>query len=119
MSMPEMKLSLVSNLWIKQMHFVKAGDMNDGHTHTFDHTTLLAKGKVRVNVDGVDTTFAAPAIIYIQKGKKHYLEALEDDVVAYCVHALRSGEREEDIIDPESIPGGITLDNMWNHAVNL
>lgn len=107
MSYPDTKITCVSNLWLRQMHFVKAGDRNEGHVHNFDHITLLAKGSVRVDVDGNLTEFSAPHMIYIAKGKNHYLTALEDDTLAYCVHALRHGEREEDILDPEMIPDGI------------
>lgn len=107
MSFPETKFTCVSNLWLRQMHFAKAGDRNDGHTHNFDHVTLLAKGRVSVDVEGQVTEFTAPHMIYITKGKEHYLTALEDDTIAYCVHALRSGEREEDILDPSMIPAGV------------
>jgi quercetin dioxygenase-like cupin family protein len=90
------------------MHFLKTGDQNEGHVHNYDHVTLLAKGSVSVDVDGVITEFKAPQMIYIAKGKSHYIKALEDDTVACCVHALRTGEREEDILDPSMIPNGIT-----------
>ena len=46
------QLSLISNVWIKLMNFEKAGDYNPGHSHTFDHPTLLVKGSVEVEVDG-------------------------------------------------------------------
>jgi hypothetical protein len=46
-------------------------------------------------------------MIYIAKGKRHFLIAKEPDTVAYCVHALRTGEREEDILDPSMIPAGV------------
>ena len=107
MNYPETKLSCVSNLWLRQMIFVKAGDKNEGHVHNYDHVTLLAKGSVTVDVEGVTTDFAAPQMIYITKGKRHFLIAKEDDTVAYCVHALRTGEREEDILDPAMIPAGV------------
>lgn len=107
MSAPDMKLACVSNLWLRQMHFLKAGDQNEGHTHNFDHMTLLVKGSVTVDVEGEKTEFSAPHMIYIAKGKRHFLIAKEDDTVAYCVHALRTGEREEDILDPSMIPAGI------------
>ena len=61
-----------------------------------------------VDVGGAQTEFKAPHMIYIAKGKSHFLRALEDDTVACCVHALRTGEREEDILDPSMIPAGIT-----------
>ena len=108
MSYPDTKMVCVSNLWIRQMHFVKAGDQNEGHVHNFDHITLLSKGSVAVDVEGQVTEFKAPQMIYIAKGKRHFVRALEDDTVACCVHALRTGEREEDILDPAMIPAGVS-----------
>jgi quercetin dioxygenase-like cupin family protein len=108
MSYPETKMTCVSNLWVRMMHFVKAGDRNEGHLHNFDHITLLSKGSVEVDVEGNKTVFKAPHIIYIAKGKRHFLTALEDDTVASCLHALRSGEREQDILEPSMIPAGVS-----------
>lgn len=89
------------------MHFLKTGDRNEGHVHNYDHITLLSKGSVEVDVEGNKTTFVAPHMIYVTKGKRHFLTALEDNTVACCVHALRTGEREEDILDPSMIPAGV------------
>jgi hypothetical protein len=47
-------------------------------------------------------------MIFIQAGKSHYIEALEDNTVAYCVHALRDKDTEE-ILDPSQIPAGIDV----------
>lgn len=104
MAQPNSKISLVANTWIKQMHFAKAGDVNDGHTHVFDHQTLLGKGKVKVTVNGKVSEFTAPTIIFIRAGFEHQIQALEDETVCYCIHAIRDGERVEDIIDPADIP---------------
>lgn len=104
MNHPSSKISVVANTWIKQMHFLKAGDMNDGHKHIFDHQTLLGKGSVKVTVNGKVSEFKAPTIIFIRAGFEHQIEALEDDTVCYCIHAIRDGERVEDIIDPADIP---------------
>lgn len=109
MSMPEVKLGLVANLWSRQMHFVKAGDIEHGHTHQFDHLTLLAHGKLRVTVNGVTTDYSAPHMIYIHKDHEHELVALEDNTVAFCIHALR--DNEGDILDPASVPAGVNADN--------
>lgn len=106
MSAPNAKISVVANTWIKQMHFTKAGDINDGHTHIFDHQTLLGKGSVKVTVNGKDSEFTAPTIIFIRAGFMHEIEALEDDTICYCIHAIRDGERVEDIVDPKDIPVG-------------
>ena len=108
MSYPETRISCVSNLWVRMMHFAKAGDRNEGHVHNYDHITLLSKGSMEVDVDGQKTTFVAPHLIYITKGKRHFLTALEDGTIASCLHALRTGEREEDILDPSMIPAGVT-----------
>lgn len=89
------------------MHFKKAGDQNEGHEHNFDHITLLSQGSVEVDVEGQKTVFKAPHLIYITAGKRHFLKALEDDTVASCLHALRTGEREEDILDPSMVPAGV------------
>lgn len=107
MSFPSHSINCVANLFAKQMHFAKAGDSEDGHKHEFDHLTLLASGAVRLTVDGRDTDFKAPHMIYIHAEKNHKLTALEDNTVAYCIHALRDGDGVGDIIDPASIPFGV------------
>lgn len=106
LSMPEASIGLVSNLWVKMMHFKKTGDIEQGHAHVFDHLTLLASGSLRVVVNGASSDFKAPHMIYIKKDAVHELTALEDNTVAYCIHALRDGDGVEDIIDPATIPAG-------------
>ena len=108
MTYPETAVTASANLWIRQMFFKKAGDMNEPHVHNFDHMTLLAHGSVKVTVDNVSTEFKAPFMIWVAKGKKHYIEALEDNSVAYCVHALRNSDSiESEILSIEQIPKGI------------
>ena len=107
MSFPTNSISCVANLFAKQMHFAKAGDREDGHKHEFDHLTLLASGSIRLTVEGKSTEFKAPHMIYIRADKNHELVALEDNTVAYCIHALRDGDGVGDIIDPASIPEGV------------
>lgn len=114
---PEVAIGCVSNMWSKMMHFKKAGHTEYGHTHTFDHMTLLARGSLRVTVEGVPTDFSAPHMIFIKAGKMHELVALEDDSLAYCIHALR--DDEGDILDPSMIPKGINKDNVFTVATPL
>lgn len=106
MSTPIVSIGCVANLFSRMMHFEKAGDIEIGHTHQFDHLTLLAKGKLKVTVDGVASDFTAPHMIYIHKDKVHELEAITDETVAYCIHALRDKEDNE-ILDPSMIPSGV------------
>ncbi len=106
MSQPIVHIGCVANLFSRMMHFEKAGDIEIGHTHQFDHLTLLAKGKLKVTVEGKVSEFTAPHMIYIHKDKVHELEALTDNTVAYCIHALRSKDDNE-ILDPAMIPAGV------------
>jgi quercetin dioxygenase-like cupin family protein len=107
MSEPIVSIGCVANLYSRMMRFQKAGDIEIGHTHQFDHLTLLAKGRLEVMVDGVATEFTAPHMIYIRKDRVHELKALSDETVAYCIHALRDKETEE-ILDPSMIPDGVS-----------
>lgn len=107
MNGPQVHISCVSNVFVKQMRFVKAGDMEQGHSHCFDHLTLLASGKLRLTALGKSTEFVAPHHIFIKAGIEHELLALEDETTVHCIHAIRNGERIEDIIDPSSIPVSI------------
>jgi quercetin dioxygenase-like cupin family protein len=107
MTEPVVHIGCVANLYSRMMYFQKAGDIEIGHTHQFDHLTLLAKGKLKVTVEGVTTEFTAPHMIYIRKDKVHELVALTDDTVAYCIHALRDKENNE-ILDPSMIPQGVS-----------
>jgi len=108
MSQPTVHLGCVANLFSRMMHFAKAGDIEMGHTHQFDHLTLLAKGKLKVTVEGTASEFTAPHMIYIHKDKRHELQALTDDTVAYCIHALRDKDTG-DILDPSMVPAGVDL----------
>lgn len=107
MSQPIVHVGCVANLFSRMMRFEKVGDIEVGHTHQFDHLTLLAKGKLKVTVEGVSTEFTAPHMIYIHKDKVHELEALTDETVAYCIHALRDKDSGE-ILDPSMIPEGVS-----------
>jgi hypothetical protein len=102
-------IGCVANLFSRQMHFEKAGDIEHGHTHSFDHLTLLANGKLKIIVDGKESIFVAPQMIYIKAEKMHELTALEDNTVAYCIHALRIGEDVDDIVDPSMVPEGVDM----------
>jgi len=105
----EVKVGCVSNLYSRMMHFKNAGDTEHTHTHSFNHLTLLAAGSVKCIVDGKETIFKAPHMIFIHKDKMHAFTALEDNTVAYCIHPMRIGERIEDIADPSMFPDGVMI----------
>jgi len=111
-------LGFFGNIWVRQNVLDKAGEAQSGHRHYFDHVTMLVKGKVLVQVENEEPKeFTAPTFIVIRKEHKHRIVALEDNVVYYCVFALRDldGEPIEDIYgqqhDPKSGKG--CPDNYW------
>jgi hypothetical protein len=116
------KLGCVANLYSRMMHFEKAGDTEHTHTHSFDHLTLLAAGSVKCIANDKETIFKAPHMIYINKDTNHAFTALEDNTVAYCIHAMRIGEKIEDIVDPTMIPNGASvpfgLSHWWSPPEN-
>ena len=104
---PEIKVLAVSNVYTRLMHFLKTGDQELGHYHSYDHGTLLSSGKLlveKVDDEGNITfskEFVAPTFIMIEKDSKHVLTALEDNTVAGCIHALR--DETDEIVSPEFI----------------
>jgi len=109
---PEVHITCVANVFSRQMHFKKAGDMEHGHSHCFDHITLLAKGKLRLNALGTTTDFVAPHQIYIKANVVHELIAMEDDTVAFCIHALRDMNDAQTIVDPSMLPAYQTMETF-------
>lgn len=112
---PQHKVSVVANVVTMQWHFARKGQKTTGHRHPHDHQTLLARGAVRCTLEGVSKDFRAPAIIVIRKMKAHQFEALEDDTVFYCVHALRHGDGVDDVMDPAdevSVAYPISMGNL-------
>jgi hypothetical protein len=105
MNKPEIKIMAVSNVFSRLMHFKKAGDIEQGHLHTYDHATLVSSGSVKVDILSNSLTtensreFVAPAMVFISKDKLHRLTALEDNTVCACIHALRT--IDEEIVEPE------------------
>jgi hypothetical protein len=117
---PQIKLAVISNVWLKVMNFKNVGDFSAGHKHTFNHPTLLSSGSVEVQVDGKITTFEAPSIIYIEKDKVHRITALQSNTVVSCIHALRDGNETDDIISEDMLPVGISpLGLFQNPDYNL
>ena len=101
---PEITVIAISNVYSRLMRFVKAGDVEEGHRHSFDHGTLLSKGRLLVEKydNNMAVTFSkeftAPSFIFIDKDARHKLTSLEDETLATCIHSLR--DIDGDIVDP-------------------
>lgn len=94
-------IKIVDNVFVKMMHVHFVGDKINGHAHTFDHITLLAKGRVIMRAKGQEKEHTAPKLIVTPKGVVHEFEALEPDSLLCCVHAIRDGDTEADIAPPD------------------
>lgn len=118
MSMQGQQLGFFGNIWVRQNTLAKAGDRLQGHAHSFDHVTLLVKGKVRVVIPGfTPTEFTAPTFVVIKKEYEHAFEALEDDTLWYCVFAMRDVDGEVvDIYNQENSPYGVGGGDMSHLA---
>lgn len=89
------EMGYFGNIWVRQNVLPKTGDSFGGHQHYFDHVTLLVKGKVSVDVEGhAPKEFTAPTFIVIKKEHEHKITALTDDVLYFCVFALRDMDGE-------------------------
>lgn len=106
----------VSNVFSRMMYFLKAGDVEQGHKHTFDHATLLSSGRLKIEILDdennvqAEKIFIAPDFIFIGKDDIHRLTALEDNTIAVCIHAMR--DLDENIIPPESFVTMVRGDNF-------
>lgn len=82
-------------LYARQM-ILPAGHFAVTHAHEYDHLSILASGRVTVEIDDDIGEFVAPACINIAAGKHHRIVALED-AVWFCIHA--TDETDADKID--------------------
>lgn len=81
-----------------------AGQCLIQHRHNYSHLSVLAQGRVALNVDGVERELSAPACLTIEAGKHHGIRALTP-VVWYCIHAASAADEHDDadLIAPRDI----------------
>lgn len=120
------ELGYFGNIWVRSHQLIKEGDAHDGHTHHFDHVTMLVSGKVRVDVEDIiknekrSKEFEGPTFIIIRKEHKHKITALTDNVIYYCVFALRNIDGDvTDIYSKDNDPSayGAADDNYWRSRI--
>ena len=108
----DVNISLVNDVFIKSIHFTEKGWIARTHAHVYDHQTLLAAGMLRVTVEEEEHVYTAPHIIVVKAGKHHMLEALEDNTLAYCIHAIKGGTCVDDA-------GSLVIDKQNSELTNL
>ena len=100
---------IADNVFVRMFVLDHAGDVHDGHAHSFDHLTLLASGTIEFRTQKTIEPpkveyFTAPAIIVTPKGIVHEIEAKSDNCVLACIHAIRNGDGLDDIAPQEITP---------------
>lgn len=77
-------------VFMKGMLIERTGTDVHQHAHTYGHTSVLVRGRVRVLIAGMigDTgvDYSAPAFIWIPAKVKHRFTSLEDNTHIYCIH---------------------------------
>ena len=101
MSKPTTDLKIVDNVFVKMHLFINTGDTHEGHSHSFDHITLLATGSVNMVHDNGQAEFKAPHLIVTPKGIKHQFTALEPNTLFCCIHAIREKDELDGIASPD------------------
>lgn len=82
-----------SGVYAKQMQLPK-GYTALSHSHEYDHLSILAKGKVRIQTDETSGEFEAPTCLTIKAGMNHSITALED-VTWFCIHATEETDPQK------------------------
>lgn len=100
---PTVQVAAGGNIYVRRMHFAKAGCTERGHSHTYDHITFLERGRLGIEVAGRQAIYDGPVAIKIVAGEIHTLVALTTDTVAYCIHALHNKDAE-DILPFGAVP---------------
>jgi hypothetical protein len=120
MSSEVKELGYFGNIWVRQHKLEKMNDVAQGHVHHFDHVTMLASGKVRVDVKNTITKeerskeFQGPTFMIIRKDYIHKITALTDNVQYYCVFALRDIDGDvTDVYSGNNDPYGAPEDDYW------
>ncbi len=85
----QVDFNTVDDVFVKQLVVAKAGTFIPQHSHCYDHSTLVATGRVAIWVDGKAAGIhSAPYMMLIKRGTKHLFETLEDNTILYCIHNL-------------------------------
>ena len=93
-------MELVSgNIFIRKNQRMKTGDVVAGHTHNFDHTTIVFSGAVHVKAvspDGrvIEKDFFAPTHFLVKAEVRHEITALQDNTEFWCVYSHRTPQGE-------------------------
>lgn len=91
------------NIFIRPNKLERVGDKTPGHTHNFDHTTIVFSGAVHVQAVYPDGTVierdfgegcAAGRYFLVKAEVRHEITALVPNTEFWCVYAHRTPQGE-------------------------
>lgn len=89
------------NIFLRRVRLEKEQDKLPGHTHNFDHTTFVTKGRVHVLAtcpDGcappLNQDFEAGDYFLVRANWQHEITALTDKVEFFCIYSHRNPQGE-------------------------
>lgn len=94
------------NVMIRPSPMMAAGQYVQGHTHHFDHTTVVFRGAIRIKATTPDgrvierefrsprPDYAGPSHALIKAEVTHEITAIEDGTIFWCVYAHRDPQGE-------------------------
>jgi quercetin dioxygenase-like cupin family protein len=77
---------IAGGVYVKQAQ-IAAGRSLGGHSHKFEHLSILASGIVRVTTHASEAVHVGPTGITIKANVPHTIEAMTN-ALWYCVHAV-------------------------------
>lgn len=116
MSEPIINMGMAANIYVRQLHFLNAGDIDAPISLVYDHLALVAKGKVIVIVNGQETEFTAPKIVFVKSNITHQFKASTDNSVVYFVQVIRDSNGM--ILDPSMVPKANELYQYMQNSIN-
>jgi len=91
-----------NKVYIRQMT-ARAGDLIGTHKHEYEHYSILASGKVMLELDGKETELTGPCVVAVEAHKEHRITCLTD-IAWFCIHG--TDETDESKIDEVLISRG-------------
>lgn len=93
---PDCAVGFYGNVFVRSWS-MQRGQSGPSHKHTFDHMTIVTRGKVRVDIEGGSSFQVTEGGFFpVPKEQEHQVTALEDSVF-WCVFAIR--DQEGNVVD--------------------
>jgi quercetin dioxygenase-like cupin family protein len=100
---------------LRKFHLENKCDVNEGHSHNYDHVTFIQRGSIQVeyrlpNSETVQQskTYAVGEIVLIKKDVWHTIKAMEPNTQYACVFTHRDFDTGEVVQTYNGNPEAVT-----------